>query len=162
MTERTESKLTLIGVFLYKYIAQRNRLLLPRLVSLLAGYVKDRIDHLWLTDDQYKRRNIMSQSIEYPQADLLSTGSLSKDVFDRRTSSGNEAFSILICLDATKCINYVSLLLCRWLAWTWFEHNNRSWLRRSKTSLLTSQITAHFKLHWRGQSCNSSSSFSRG
>ena len=47
----------------------------------------------------------MSQSIEYPQADLLSTGSLSKDVFDRRTSSGNEAFSLLICLDATKCIN---------------------------------------------------------
>ena len=31
-------------------------------------------------------------------------GSLSKDVFERRTSTGNEAFSLPICLDANKFV----------------------------------------------------------
>ena len=31
-------------------------------------------------------------------------GSLSKDVFERRTSTGSEAFSLFICLDTTKFI----------------------------------------------------------
>ena len=31
-------------------------------------------------------------------------GSLSKDVFERRTSTGNEAFSLFICLDANRLV----------------------------------------------------------
>ena len=31
-------------------------------------------------------------------------GSLSKDVFERRTSAGSEAFSLFICLDTTKFV----------------------------------------------------------
>ena len=31
-------------------------------------------------------------------------GTLSKDVFEQRTSTGNEAFPLLICLDATKFV----------------------------------------------------------
>ena len=31
-------------------------------------------------------------------------GNLSKDVFERRTSTGSEAFSLLICLDANKFV----------------------------------------------------------
>ena len=31
-------------------------------------------------------------------------GSLSKDVFGRRTSTGSDASSLLICLDATRCV----------------------------------------------------------
>ena len=31
-------------------------------------------------------------------------GSLSKDVFERRTSTGSEAFSLFICLDTTKFV----------------------------------------------------------
>ena len=33
-----------------------------------------------------------------------SLGNLSKDVFERRTSTGSEAFSLLICLDANKFV----------------------------------------------------------
>ena len=34
----------------------------------------------------------------------LSIGSLSKDVFERRTSTGSESFSLFICLDANKFV----------------------------------------------------------
>ena len=34
----------------------------------------------------------------------VTIGSLSKDVFERRTSTGNEAFSLFICLDANKLV----------------------------------------------------------
>ena len=39
-------------------------------------------------------------------------GSLSKDVFERRTSTGSEAFSLFICLDANKFVllSFFSLL----------------------------------------------------
>ena len=36
------------------------------------------------------------------QADLV--GSLSRDVFERRTSTGSELFSLLVCLDANKFV----------------------------------------------------------
>ena len=41
-----------------------------------------------------------------------SLGSLSKDVFERRTSTGSEAFSLFICLDANKLVllSFFSLL----------------------------------------------------
>ena len=35
---------------------------------------------------------------------VLTIGNLSKDVFERRTSTGSEAFSLLICLDANKFV----------------------------------------------------------
>ena len=35
---------------------------------------------------------------------LLILGNLSKDVFERRTSTGSEVFSLLICLDANKFV----------------------------------------------------------
>ena len=35
---------------------------------------------------------------------ILGIGNLSKDVFERRTSTGSEAFSLLICLDANKFV----------------------------------------------------------
>ena len=35
---------------------------------------------------------------------VLLIGNLSKDVFERRTSTGSEAFSLLICLDANKFV----------------------------------------------------------
>ena len=35
---------------------------------------------------------------------IVSLGSLSKDVFERRTSTGSEAFSLFICLDTTKFV----------------------------------------------------------
>ena len=43
---------------------------------------------------------------------LYYKGSLSKDVFERRTSTGSEAFSLYICLDANKFIflNFFSLI----------------------------------------------------
>ena len=39
-------------------------------------------------------------------------GTLSKDVFERRTSTGSEAFSLFICLDANKLVllSFFSLL----------------------------------------------------
>ena len=41
-----------------------------------------------------------------------SLGTLSKDVFERRTSTGSEAFSLFICLDANKLVllSFFSLL----------------------------------------------------
>ena len=36
--------------------------------------------------------------------DLTKLGNLSKDVFERRTSTGSEVFSLLICLDANKFV----------------------------------------------------------
>ena len=33
----------------------------------------------------------------------MTNGSLSNDVFEQLTSTGSEPFSLLICLDATKC-----------------------------------------------------------
>ena len=35
---------------------------------------------------------------------VVSLGNLSKDVFERRTSTGSEVFSLLICLDANKFV----------------------------------------------------------
>ena len=40
-------------------------------------------------------------------------GSLSKDVFERRTSTGSEAFSLFICLDANKFVLLSSLSLIK-------------------------------------------------
>ena len=36
--------------------------------------------------------------------EIEAIGNLSKDVFERRTSTGSEAFSLLICLDANKFV----------------------------------------------------------
>ena len=43
---------------------------------------------------------------------LVTLGTLSKDVFERRTSTGSEAFSLFICLDANKLVllSFFSLL----------------------------------------------------
>ena len=45
-------------------------------------------------------------SSSFPQTSAMfcSIGNLSKDVFERRTSTGSEAFSLLICLDANKFV----------------------------------------------------------
>ena len=40
----------------------------------------------------------------FTSSSLGSLGSLSKDVFERRTSTGSEAFSLFICLDTTKFV----------------------------------------------------------
>ena len=42
----------------------------------------------------------------------MTIGTLSKDVFERRTSTGSEAFSLFICLDANKLVllSFFSLL----------------------------------------------------
>jgi len=44
--------------------------------------------------------------------DTQAIGTLSKDVFERRTSTGSEAFSLFICLDANKLVlmSFFSLL----------------------------------------------------
>ena len=36
------------------------------------------------------------------RASIVKLGSLSSDVFERRTSTGSERFSLLVCIDATK------------------------------------------------------------
>ena len=43
---------------------------------------------------------------------LSKTGNLSNDVFERRTSTGSEVFSLLICLDANKFVllSFLSLI----------------------------------------------------
>ena len=45
-------------------------------------------------------------------ANIQSLGTLSKDVFERRASTGSEAFSLFICLDANKLVllSFFSLL----------------------------------------------------
>ena len=44
---------------------------------------------------------------------LGSVGNLSKDVFERRTLTGSEAFSLCICLDSNKCalLSFFSLIM---------------------------------------------------
>ena len=60
--------------------------------------------HLLLVPDTYdvKRKNKSHETI----------GTLSKDVFEQRTSTGSEAFSLFICLDANKLVllSFFSLL----------------------------------------------------
>ena len=53
---------------------------------------------------------MMSRPVEVAVAPK--TGTLSKDVFERRTSTGSEAFSLFICLDANKLVllSFFSLL----------------------------------------------------
>ena len=48
----------------------------------------------------------------FTQYFLKIIGTLSKDVFERRTSTGSEAFSLFICLDANKLVllSFFSLL----------------------------------------------------
>ena len=45
-----------------------------------------------------------SAGIRYLVYSLVLIGSLSKDVFERRTSTGSELFSLLVCLDANKFV----------------------------------------------------------
>ena len=60
--------------------------------------------HLLLVPDTYdvKRKNKSHETI----------GTLSEDVFEQRTSTGSEAFSLFICLDANKLVllSFFSLL----------------------------------------------------
>ena len=51
------------------------------------------------TDATYKIPTMLC-----PFARGLTSGNLSKDVFERRTSTGSEVFSLLICLDANKFV----------------------------------------------------------
>ena len=53
----------------------------------------------------------MQNTVEPSLPDTL-IGTLSKDVFERRTSTGSEAFSLFICLDANKLVllSFFSLL----------------------------------------------------
>ena len=55
--------------------------------------------------------NKLIECISISSGDHL-LGSLSKDVFERRMSTGSEAFSLFICLDANKLVllSFVSLL----------------------------------------------------
>ena len=54
----------------------------------------------------------VSSDLPRPSARHLPIGTLSKDVFERRTSAGSEAFSLFICLDANKLVllSFFSLL----------------------------------------------------
>ena len=75
---------------------------------------------------------------------LLLLGTLSKDVFEARTSTGSEAFSLFICLDANKLVllSLFSLLKTIYprVSTKWFPRDAKSPLpvdvRRSKTLLL--------------------------
>ena len=44
----------------------------------------------------------------------MQIGTLSKDVFERRTSTGSEAFSLSICLDANKLVLYFNQTTPQW------------------------------------------------
>ena len=59
-------------------------------VNLVPRFLVDEAD-LWL-------------GIQHQGEWLLIIGTLSKDVFERRTSTGSEAFSLFICLDANKFV----------------------------------------------------------
>ena len=54
----------------------------------------------------------VSSDLPRPSARHLPIGTLSKDVFERRTSAGSEVFSLFICLDANKLVllSFFSLL----------------------------------------------------
>ena len=66
---------TLLIAFLSFNIGRRGNYVPPLSVSYLATFIQTR-----------------------------TIGSLSKDVFERRTSTGSEAFSLFICLDTTKFV----------------------------------------------------------
>ena len=50
------------------------------------------------------KRRAGARAIWYSEGVQVIIGNLSKDVFERRTSTGSEAFSLLICLDAIKFV----------------------------------------------------------
>ena len=62
-----------------------------------------------LTDDTVSMRDNVLLRLTSLKAQL---GTLSKDVFERRTSTGSEALSLFICLDANKLVllSFFSLL----------------------------------------------------
>ena len=57
---------------------------------------------------RFRIRTIAIDVFEDRGGGVLLLGSLSSDVFDRRTSTGSESFSLLISLDATKFYCQVS------------------------------------------------------
>ena len=75
---------------------------------------------------------------------VLIIGNLSKDVFERRTSTGSEAFSLFICLDTTKFVllSFFSLIKTIYLRVSTKPQPNAAKsplpvdVRRSKTLLL--------------------------
>ena len=56
------------------------------------------------TYDIFDRKKNGATTINLPFLLFLSVGSLSKDVFEGRTSTGSEPFSLFICLDANKFV----------------------------------------------------------
>ena len=72
-------------------------------VALFASFL-----HYLLTMAHVKANRRVTASM-FPS---MSLGTLSKDVFEQRTSTGSEAFSLFICLDANKLLllSFFSLL----------------------------------------------------
>ena len=66
------------------------------------------------------------------QASSRSIGSLSSDVFDWRTSTGSEPFSLLVCLNVTK---FVLLSVVTLLETIWPEVCSKSRLKSAKSPL---------------------------
>ena len=87
-------------------------------------------------------------------------GTLSKDVFERRTSTGSEAFSLSICLDANKLVllSFFSLLKTIYprVSTKPLPNDAKSPLlvdvRRSKTLLLKLPIIGHWLENYGGLS----------
>ena len=98
------------------------------------------------------------QSQQYAEYDRSFTiGSLSKDVFERRTSTGSEAFLLYICLDANKFVllSFFSLIkrIYPRVSTKPLPNDAKSPLpvdvRRSKTLLLKLPINiTHSPSHW--------------
>ena len=66
-----------------------------------------------IKEKKRKQNNNFKKKKIAARAPLFSAvGTLSKDVFERRTSTGSEAFSLFICLDANKLVllSFFSLL----------------------------------------------------
>ena len=94
-----------------------------------------------------------------PNVVYVSLGSLSSNVFERRTSTGSEVFSLLTCLDDIKFVflSFFTVIEAIWLKiWAKPPSKNEKRplpvdVRHSKTLLLKLPIMASYNLNWIGQ-----------
>ena len=82
-----------------------------------------RIQMLW-RELRFLRHSLLSQpfrllesGISFKQEPVIGVGSLSSDVFERRTSTGSEVFSLLTCLDDIKFVflSFFTVIEAIWL-----------------------------------------------
>ena len=124
---------------------------LPPIVSSFDTHAR------WQPATQSARSRRSCGKIEDCEQSIL--GNLSKDVFERRTSTGSEVFSLLICLDANKFVllSFSSLIKTIYPRFSTepLPNDAKSPLpvdvRRSKTLLLKLPIT--FEISAPGRSC---------